>query len=157
MKELVGKTITHIEVSVDGNYYIRFNVENEEPIVYLAEGDCCSESWFAEVLGAYGALSNKFLVKDVQHMKMPLWAVKHVNTDGKCRQDFDEVYGYKLSVDVLTTRYNRMLNTYLDFSGNGTVEIIYRNSSNGYYGGWCELCDNPEDQEWIKITEDWSA
>jgi hypothetical protein len=43
--------------------------------------------------------------------------------DGKTRQDFDSLYGYGVVTD----------------KGEGDIE--FRNSSNGYYGGWLELSE----------------
>jgi hypothetical protein len=62
--------------------------------------------------------------------------------DERCRQDDDRFYGIKL----LTT--------------GGYVDIVYRNSSNGYYGGELLRDTAPEildDLDLIEIKEDYSA
>lgn len=49
MQELVGHKILNVEVGND-EQVMRFTVENGEPFVYITEGDCCSETWFSEVI-----------------------------------------------------------------------------------------------------------
>lgn len=61
--------------------------------------------------------------------------------DGRTRQECDEAYGYKI------------------FTDKGQADIIFRNSSNGYYGGslnGVEIdIDIPATAK--EITGDWSA
>ena len=41
----------------------------------------------------------------------------------------------------------------------GVAEVIFRNESNGYYGGWCGSTEvrQANRDELMRITEDWSA
>src|SRR5271154_7188328 len=48
MRELIGKKVTAVSVSDDGEHYLQFDTD-QGLFVYEAEGDCCSETWFAEV------------------------------------------------------------------------------------------------------------
>ena len=61
--------------------------------------------------------------------------------DGRSRQKIDEAYGYKITTD------------------KGHADIIFRNSSNGHYGGWLKnaniLKEIPNDLK--EIRSDWSA
>ena len=58
--------------------------------------------------------------------------------DNRGRQEHDEFYGAKIT------------------TSKGYTDIVYRNSSNGYYGGGCFICEEPS-ENMIEITEDWSA
>jgi hypothetical protein len=107
-------------------------------------GDCCSESWWADI---DNVCHGKIL--SVEDIDLP------APTDNRTRQEVDEAYG----VVFKTT--------------DGTMTCVYRNSSNGYYGGSCGLSFENEpvlDQYarpletgyaptgWKKITDkEWSA
>lgn len=142
MKELIGKKILGMSVS-DDQHYLKFTTDQGD-LIYQAWGDCCSESWFADIIVNVRYHSSEQFgddVVEVEEIQMPLWANKVVNNDGRCRQDYDDVYGYK----ILT-------------KDGSNFEVIYRNSSNGYYGGDCVHVKEPyETVEWIEITDDWSA
>ena len=137
MKELLNKTIKQVMVS-DDDHILKFICDDCE-IYYVAEGECCSESWFADIVG-YHALIN-VTVTSVEEVE-----VKYAE-DERTRQDYDTIYGYKLK----TTK--------------GYADIVFRNSSNGYYGGCADayLSSDLDDSSYIleskflKITDDWSA
>ena len=59
----------------------------------------------------------------------------------KCEhwQECDEAYGYKLTTD------------------KGYADIVFRNSSNGNYGGSIELLKRELPEGMIAITDDWQA
>lgn len=57
--------------------------------------------------------------------------------DGLGRQDSDAVYG----VGILTSK--------------GAGEIVYRNSSHGYYGGWIEGAAPERIGETTPVDADW--
>lgn len=136
---LEGRTILGLAVSHD-QHFLRFETEMG-PLTFITEGDCCSETWFADVCGVDALLGARILRIDV----LPL--PKKAPVDGRCRKDIDKQYGVKF----VTTK--------------GWCDVIFRNSSNGYYGGWVE---GPLEQEapdarvlhpqvWTAITADWSA
>ncbi len=130
MKELIGKTVVSLEVNECENVLV-FNCTDDK-VVYYAYGDCCSETWFADIVGVHCLLGATVL--DSQDISLP-----YVE-DGRCRQEYDQFYGVKLMTD------------------KGYVDIVYRNSSNGYYGGSIELCENDLAYETFReITDDWSA
>jgi len=151
MKELVGKHILSLSVN-DDQSMLMFDT-NAGPIIYEAEGDCCSDCWFADILFSYGGIDNS-IVLSVEELEVPDWLERLMNTDGRTRQEEDNIYGYRLILD----RESRM-------SSTGTCDIIYRNSSNGYYGGWCSVVDPSAkwvieklgETSWVKITGDWKA
>ena len=92
---------------------------------WAASGDCCSESWFADVDGLDDLIGKEILAVEV--VDMPSYMPDYNVNDGRCRQDADAVYGYKITTD------------------GGYCDVVFRCSSNGYYGGWmtCHLHDTP--------------
>lgn len=142
MKELIGKTITGLSVEKEAQGFLRFDT-TEGPVTYITSGDCCSETWFADITGVFALIGGK--VMKVEEINMN--SFKYNLDDGRCRQDCDQAYGYK----IVTTK--------------GMADIIFRNSSNGYYGGEIELFDaNHWHHDHYKdrlvmepITEDWQA
>lgn len=149
MKELIGKTITGMAIS-EGEHVLKFSVQDGEPVYYVAEGDCCSETWFADIIfnrNRWQESEFPFTVACAEDLEMPSWVENIVTNDGRGRQECDQVYGERLVHNL------------------GSVDIVYRNSSNGYYGGWCGFADmeNPYQAEYIAkqtftdITKDWRA
>jgi hypothetical protein len=135
MKELIGKTITGLFVNEDQSALMFTHPDNEKTC-YETEADCCSETWFADITGVGALLDSTVL--EVEEVKLPS---DLEDQDKRTRQEYDEFYGVKLK----TTR--------------GHVDIVYRNSSNGYYGGEIEykVQGLPEGCELTPITDDWSA
>jgi hypothetical protein len=138
---LTNKTITGIDVSVREEY-LRLHIQDGEDIILVASGDCCSETWFAEILSLDALFGEKILSGEELN---PLH-----KEDDYSRQQFDAFYGFALH----TTK--------------GTCTIIFRNSSNGYYGGDIYTLDNIRDrqphlehlakQTWQPITDnEWTA
>ena len=128
-----------------GEEYLRFDrlvkvwqynpqelVTETHGLIFETESDCCSETWFADIVGVQNLL--KATITGVEILQLP------DPEDARGRQEWDEAYGVKLK----TTK--------------GTCDIIYRNSSNGYYSGSARPCKAmPEGVEWVEITDDWQA
>lgn len=136
MKELIGKKITGLRVN-DDQTVLAFDTD-QGAVYYIAYGDCCSESWFADITGV-GALIGG-TVRMVDEVKMDGYNVD----DGRGRQESDQAYGYKITTD------------------KGYADIVFRNSSNGYYGGWLDLLTSQEEIDrtckvMIDICDDWHA
>lgn len=149
MKELIGKTVMAMYVNEDQSI-LKYVLDGGVELHYEAEGDCCSESWFADII--FSTYRNKFpmTVTNVEELEVPEWLNEVMTKDGRCRQEHDQVYGYNI------------------ISANNAINIIYRNSSNGYYGGECNLMDlegrwseyakkKVAEAQWTQITEDWRA
>jgi hypothetical protein len=104
-------------------------------IRWAATGDCCSESWFADVAGVDALIDRE--VTAVEEIPLPDW----VNVDdGRGRQEEDKAYGYRIT----TT--------------HGYCDVVFRNSSNGYYGGWMTITEEASStEEGVEIREDWHA
>lgn len=132
MEELIGKRIREIYLS-DDQSEILFCTDDGD-VGYQTFGDCCSETWFADLVNVPALLDGK--VFTIESIALPDYNVE----DGRTRQDYDEAYGLKVNTD------------------RGTAKIIYRNSSNGYYGGDIEpIKDTSAVQRDIAILDDYSA
>lgn len=124
IKQLEGKTINRILVSADEE---ALAFETDQGLVaFSTEGDCCSNSWFSDLTGVDALIGGKVI--DAAEIEMPEYNVE----DGRTRQEFDSAYGYKVVTD------------------KGRAQIVFRNSSNGYYGGWMAAFSE-------EITDDWQA
>lgn len=134
MKELLETYVERVSVSA-GEHYLMFHSQRKTT-TYGAYGDCCSESWFADITGLDNLRGQEVIGVRVLDVTLP-------KGDRRTRQDEDKVYGYRLS-----TR-------------KGDCDIIFRNSSNGYYGGELGLVRNAASlsgETFTEITTDeWSA
>jgi len=133
MKELLNTVIHKIFIE-DGEEHLQFETD-KGIITFETDSDCCSETWFADIVGVANLLGQEVIA--VEYVELDNYNVE----DGRCRQEGDSVYCERLT----TTK--------------GTCDIIYRNSSNGYYGGDYSLEKNitellPNTKE---ILEDWQA
>lgn len=131
MKQLIGKKIKALAVNKDKSL-LSFETENEQ-VNFSVKGDCCSQSWFADINGVYALLGGT--VVNVEEVSMEGYNVE----DGRTRQDSDCAYGYKIRTD------------------KGDADVVFRNSSNGYYGGW--LYEGPKEAPtgMTSIKDDWRA
>ena len=134
---LVGNTFEDLMVSKDQTS-IRIYIKDGWFKTISTEGDCCSESWWADILGVQSAKGGKILEIKELEVETP--------NDDRTRQEYDQAYGYELVTD------------------KGVVTLVFRNSSNGYYGGWAfdidpeklPLSETLENYERIE-SNDWRA
>jgi len=130
---MVGKVVTALFLDKDCQHYVRFQTTTRNMDFYC-EGDCCSEAWFADLLGVEN-LTNATIIAVIEK-PMDDYDV----CDGRGRQESDCVYGFTFK----TTK--------------GDFDLIFRNSSNGYYGGWLDKMLYYAASEcvyWMQITEDY--
>jgi len=129
---LVGKRILSIEIDGDNQWYIKIATDKGD--VYIeAWGECCSESWFYHILGVDALIGH--VVTDVKQVGM-----ERPIEDDKVRQDYDILYCVNIKTD------------------GGYADLEFRNSSNGYYGGWISVVDSiPSDTRMIPVTRDYTA
>ncbi len=130
MKELIGKIVLGLRVNAEQSI-LAFDHPDGSVTAYETEGDCCSETWFADITGVSALIGGRVL--EATNIDLP------VVEDGRKRQDCDEFYGVKLKTD------------------KGMVDIVYRNSSNGYYGGGIHLCTRELTDDMTPIVDDWQA
>ena len=131
MKELIGKKITGLRINEDQSV-LAFDTD-QGVIAYDALGDCCSETWFADITGVSALLGGT--VQTAVEVSMDGYNVE----DGRTRQEWDEAYGVKLTTE------------------KGYADFVFRNSSNGYYGGSIELLKRELPEIMTAIEDDWHA
>jgi hypothetical protein len=110
LSALVGKSIARIRWSED---YLVFNTADGHQFGFGVAGDCCSSSYFHDFYGVAHLLNNG-----------PVVSVREIDLKS-FEQDYDHIqcYGHEL----VTTH---------PIWGEVTSVFSFRNSSNGYYGGW---------------------
>ena len=103
--------------------------------VWETEGDCCSESWFSDIVNPQALFGAVVLTVECIEMEEIGYSVE----DGRCRQEVDAAYGYKIT------------------TSKGWCDIVFRNSSNGYYGGWASesVCEGAAFAGWRRVEDDW--
>ena len=127
---LIGRRVLSVKVS-DKVLVIETEVT---PISVRVEGDCCSETWFSDIVGVESLIG--CIVTAIDDVDSPATDC----SDGRCRQESDSAYAVRL------------------VTNDGSCEIVYRCSSNGYYGGWMESCDASElDEEHELIIAEWHS
>lgn len=135
-RALGGRLITGLAVT-DNQDHLVFDTDAGQ-VIFHAGSDCCSESWFADITGVDALIGG--VVSEVEEIALTSYNVE----DGRGRQESDQAYGYKILTD------------------KGRAEIVFRNSSNGYYGGSLEFVRVIEprdgaDRPLKAITDDWKA
>ena len=133
-KDLVGKVVYGLSVS-EGQHYLVMHTSNGH-VVYETEADCCSETWFADITGIQCLVGRE--VREAKFVELPYYDV----LDGRTRQESDQAYGFEIGTD------------------RGKCVIVFRNSSNGYYGGWMNMHDKiPADTKFFPLVSanEWSA
>lgn len=106
--ELLGRVLCGFAGSSEGLY-----LELNGGYAHLdPEGDCCSHSWIEHLSGATAFRPGR--VVRVEDVEMP-----EPTAEEELDHEYLQVYGTRIVLD------------------NGIEVLIdYRNSSNGYYGGW---------------------
>jgi hypothetical protein len=106
---IVGRALDRVEVSQDKEK-ITFHFQEGDPVSYATYGGCCSSTW-------------------IEHLEQPY------NLTGAV------IYGVKESSgpDVPESQ-GEVIQSYMTtfVTTKGNIDLEYRNSSNGYYGGSLE-------------------
>lgn len=110
--ELIGKRVVGIHIS---DKVLAFSIADRSIIAVEVSADCCSESWWSDAIDPVSSLCLPSQV--VTAIEEPDLSQYNLN-DGFGRQEVDSVYGLIVVV------------------GNNRSTFLFRNSSNGYYGGW---------------------
>lgn len=129
-ENLIGKTVLAMKVADE---YLIITTETDK-LKYAVSGDCCSESWFADIAGLRSIVG-----KPVTAIKEPDLSQYNCD-DGRGRQEEETVYGLNIHSD------------------DSFCTVIFRNSSNGYYGGWMECpigMKIPENIPFDSVDDSW--
>ena len=113
LDDLIGKTVRGVRMT-DDQSFVAFDTDSGT-VGYECDGDCCSETWIADIINLRELIGSK--VEDAKTLDLP------EPKDDRSRQEEDTAYGVQL----------RTISEYSALPA--LVEFIYRNSSNGYYGG----------------------
>lgn len=114
-KQLVGRTLKGVDADEGGTNVVFYTIDGKA-IHYRVEGDCCSSSWI-EHLEVYGDMNGAVVLSvDESFGGDPLDA-------NGCDEHGDSHECLK----VYETRVR---------TNKGDIALEYRNSSNGYYGGY---------------------
>ncbi|MFE5290115.1 hypothetical protein ACFRAQ_34550 [Nocardia sp. NPDC056611] len=111
---LVGKKIVGIRINED---YLEFTASDGTQTAFGVYGDCCSHSYFHDFVGADKLLANG-----------PILSAEEIDLEESEVGEGWEViqcYGFRLITEH-------------PMWGEQTSVFSFRNSSNGYYGGWME-------------------
>lgn len=110
LDDLIGREIQFVRVSDT----VLLVVASDLPCAVEVEGDCCSTSWWADITGVPQIVGRA--VTAIEDLDLSGYDVN----DGRGRQEEDQAYGFRIRC------------------GESFADFIYRNSSNGYYGGWMQ-------------------
>jgi hypothetical protein len=113
--KIVGKRIASVALTSNKEKIV-FAFQDGTTQAFVTEGDCCSRSWI-EHLEMPNDLAGATLLAVDDSAGVDVTEDKEKNADGhECLQ----VYGTTFRTD------------------RGDIVLEYRNSSNGYYGGWLQ-------------------
>ena len=123
-RNLVGRMVTELYVGT-GEAILRFHTLTSD-VYWGTDGDCCSETWFADIYDL------KYLIG---HTVLSIHEVEQDDPhDGRSRQECDQLVLITIVTDA------------------GQCRIYWRNSSNGYYGGSVYALEDPyPDTVWTKV------
>lgn len=129
IEDMVGSRILGIKLNGLKDY---LRVETDKgPFNFVAVGGCCSTSWIEHLNGV------KNVIEGVITEAPVIGHTDHIKEDGNREDDFN-----------VTLHYITQLKT-----DKGTLDIEFRNNSNGYYSGWLTL-DEDQDGDPVEVPDD---
>ena len=130
--KLISKTVAGLWRSPEGDK-VSFGFSDGTFATLATFADCCSETWIADIIGVEAVIGAE--IRQITNM-----AKSYSENDPRSRQDHDEIFGIKIQTSA------------------GACDLIFRNSSNGYYNGSIEsVTDDTPDADWMKITDDYQG
>ena len=135
-KTLKGKTIKNIYIdSRENPETLTFETTEGELISFETEGDCCSHCWFADFFNIQALINEEVLGS----YEIELEDYDYNTDDGRCTQSEDGIYGYKI------------------YTKKGTAVLSFRDSSNGWYGGWINQTTDHSRYYSLKNMTNWMS
>lgn len=118
--KLVGMKVMSMSVEEHGNSMTLMGEQNGEPVTYIGrtEADCCSSSWIEGVYEESSLIGHTITKVEDIDAEMPGGPEQ---PGGEDSYEYFKYYGLAIYTEA------------------GRFVIDYRNSSNGYYGGWIEF------------------
>lgn len=113
MDPLVGKHVWSAALNDDGELVVEF-MEGGTPAVFRPEGDCCSSTW-------------------IEHLTVPRGIRGAAITAVKDAEGTDPTPEEEAQHECLAVYASAIV------TDKGEIVVEYRNSSNGYYGGFLTL------------------
>lgn len=115
--KLIGKVVSKLLMSPEGDHLF-FQTDDISGVSFYVDGDCCSCSYFHEIDGIDNLLGQKVL------------AFETIDLPKSLQEQLDKAYTpeYKDVIEYYSIKIQ---------TPKGYTSIIFRNESNGYYGGWC--------------------
>jgi hypothetical protein len=131
---LEGETVTALYMMPDGSS-LHFETARGGYIGFQVDGDCCSQSYFHEIDGIDSLLGAT--VATFSEMNLPENLINHFDSNYSGGES-NQFYGIRI------------------ITNKGYCAIVFRNESNGYYGGSCSRGINttPTVANLIPITKD---
>lgn len=132
-ESLIGRTVNRVRFVDSTDQLLIYTLSGI--IGYTVEGDCCSISWFYRVLNPQNLIGEKVICV------MEGCFDDLDPEDGLGRQESESFYAYSI------------------VTAKGVCEVTFRNSSNGYYGGWMTAQHDPEvtNETFIReLEESWT-
>ncbi len=114
---IVGKTIHEVWIKKDGSYLV---LVGDVPFFFYSDGDCCSHTWIHEINGRDALRGSAVTAVENKGIELP--------GDIDDRDNCECIQSYCMTITT----------------AKGRCDIIYRNESNGYYGGDLEYIDFDE-------------
>lgn len=117
LEKLVGSKIKGIYLNIK-NDYLKI-VTDKGDYNFVVMGDCCSKSWITHMNGA-DKVTEGIVIEEIE--TRPDSYKRYVAEE-------DKEYDRNVIQDYITTIK----------TDKGSLDIEFRNNSNGYYSGWLEL------------------
>lgn len=138
LSKMIGATVSRVLI---GEEILAFETDKGRA-VFTVEGDCCSNSFFHDFYGVAHLLGNG-PITEWEEVDLDPSDPGYVSPDEQIDYEYVQTYGYRFT-------------TVHPVFGEVSSVFSFRNSSNGYYGGWMTSCD-PSDADLadlIAITDD---
>lgn len=110
--DLVGQVIDKIWLAEDREA-IKFDLASGKEVIVQCDAECCSHTWIEDLINPEAAIGSPVTI--VGDLELP----EHLCQPTKTDNDEDAMQYYGFFIETVKGRFT----------------LVYRNSSNGYYGG----------------------